>query len=220
MKIPKNILRAIIIILSLIAFESLMYEAARFICGTPTCLTSSLDDKIPFLTIFIYPYISWYFMLALVPYIIYLCKPDNFFNYITTAVISIIIAFVIFIAFPTTINRPEVIGVDITSNITRLIFSMDTPPVCCLPSMHCVLCLLFILYTINIKELKPSIRVLIALWSTTIIISTLFIKQHVIYDILAAIVLVFVSHLICKKFNLSKIAKKLHNKLNIDSAKD
>lgn len=220
MKIPKNILTTIIIILSLIVFETLMYEAARFICNTPTCLTSSLDDKIPFLTIFIYPYISWYFMLALVPYIMYVSKPDNFFNYIAAAVISIIIAFVIFTIFPTTINRPEVIGVDITSNITRLIFSMDTPPVCCLPSMHCVLCLLFILYTVNIKELEPSIRILIALWSTIIIISTLFIKQHVVYDILASFVLVLISHIICKKFKLSKITEKLHNKLTILLSKD
>lgn len=220
MKIPKNILRAIIIILSLIAIQGIMYEAARFLSSTPTCLTSTLDDKIPFLTIFIYPYISWYFMVALVPYIIYIAKPQNFFTYVSTAVISIIIAFVIFIVFPTTVNRPEVIGVDITSNITRLIFSMDTPPVCCLPSMHCVLCLLFIFYTINIKELKPSIRVLISLWSTIIIISTLFIKQHVIYDIFASVILVLVSHIICKTFKLHKITEKLHNKLNIDSPKD
>lgn len=213
MKIPKNILSTIIIILSLIAFDSLLYEAPRFLSSSPFCLSSALDDKIPFLTIFIYPYISWYFMLAIIPYIMYVSKPQNFFYYASTAIVTSSIAVIIFISFPTTINRPEVVGNDFTSSLTRFIFDMDDPPVCCLPSMHCALCFLFIIYTINIKELKPAVKALIALWSIVIMISTLFIKQHVIYDILAALVLILISHVICRKFQLYKIVEKLHAKL-------
>ncbi len=212
-RISKSIIVTVIMILCLIAIETLIYETARFLGGTPTMLKSELDNKIPFITAFIYPYISWYLMLFLVPIIIYINKPQNFYSYTATSIFAIITAFIIFVIFPTTVNRPEVIIDDFTTYVTHLVFSMDAPPVCCLPSMHCALCFLFILYTINIKELKPNIRILITIWSLVITISTLYIKQHVIYDILASIILVFISHVICKKFKLYKITEKLHRHL-------
>lgn len=209
----KNILASFIIILGLIVFETLFFEGARIFGSNPTCLTSSLDDKIPFLTVFIYPYISWYIMLALIPMIMYMAKPQNMYKYTATCIISVLIAFVIFALFPTTVNRPEVTGTDITSCITHLIFNMDTPPLCCLPSMHCALCFMFILYTMDIKEIKPSIKLVITLWSIVIMMSTLYIKQHVIYDVILALPLVILSHIICVKFKLYTYVEVLHDKL-------
>lgn len=213
MKKNKNIFVAFGIILALIGMQTLFYETGRIFGSNPTCLTSSLDDKIPFLTVFIYPYISWYIMLALIPMIMYITKPQNMYKYVATCIVSLLIAFVIFALFPTTINRPEVIGTDFTAIVTRLIFMTDTPPVCCLPSTHCALCFLFILYTIDIKELKPSIKLVISLWSIVIMMSTLFIKQHVIYDVILALPLVILSHIICVKFKLYTYVKVLHDKL-------
>lgn len=212
-QISKNILVAVIIIICLILIQTIMYESARFLCGEPTLLTSRIDEHTPFLTVFIYPYISWYPMLFLIPLIIYIAQPKNLYSYAMTNIIVVVFAFIIFVAFPTTVNRPEVNVTDFTSFVTYLIFYTDTPPTCCLPSTHCALCFMFILYTINIKELKPGIRALIAIWSLVIVISTLYIKQHVIYDILGALILVLVSHIICKRFKLYKITEKAHNRL-------
>lgn len=220
MKMPKRLLTAIIIIIISIAFESLMYELGRAFSHSPTLLVSSIDDKIPFLAGFIYPYISWYLMLFFVPIIIHKYSKADFCNYITTTIITIIIAFCIFIIFPTTVNRPNIVGINFTSNITYLIFKMDEPVLCCLPSMHCVLCFLFIIYTIKLKGLKSPFKVIITLWSSLVILSTLFIKQHVIYDILGAIIVVYLAYIICKKFNLSKYITCLYDKLYVKLSKD
>lgn len=220
MKKNKNMFVAFGMILALIGITTLFFEGARIFGSNPTCLASSIDDKIPFLTVFIYPYISWYVMLAIIPMIMYIAKPQNMYKYAATCIISVLIAFVIFALFPTTVNRPEVTGTDITSCITRLIFNMDTPPLCCLPSMHCALCFMFILYTIDIKEIKPSIKLVITLWSIIVMMSTLYIKQHVIYDVILALPLVILSHIICVKFKLYTYIEVLHDKLCQKFSKD
>ena len=220
MKISKKFITAIIIVILTIIFESLMYEVGRLFSVSPTLLISEIDNRIPFVPGFIYLYIFWYLMLFFIPIIIYYYSSDNFYSYIATAIITIFIAFCIFILFPTTIRRPEINETSVTLWITNLIFKMDSPAACCLPSMHCALCFLFIIYTINLKELKPLFKALIVVLSTLIIISTLFIKQHVIYDILASIVIVSLAYAICKKLNLSKYIKTLHDKLCLKLSKD
>lgn len=219
-QISKSLIATIIIVLGTIAIQTLTYETARFLGNSPLLISSSIDEHIPFLNVFIYPYVTWYLMLFLVPLIMYIAKPQNFYSYTLSVVIAVIIAFIVFVTFPTTVNRPEINATDFTSYITNLIFSMDSPPGCCLPSMHCTLSFMFILYTIKVKELKPHVRVLIAIWSIVIIISTLYIKQHVIYDVLAAFILVLISHAICKKFKLYKITEKLHSHLSTLISKD
>lgn len=219
-QISKSLIATIIIVLGIVTIQTLTYESARFLGSSPLLISSSIDEHIPFLNVFIYPYVTWYLLLFLVPIITYIAKPQSFYCYVATNIISVIIAFIVFVTFPTTVNRPEINATGFTSYITHLIFNMDTPPVCCLPSMHCALCFMFILYTIKVKELKPHVRVLLAIWSIVIIISTLYIKQHVIYDVLAAFILVLISHVICKKFKLYKITEKLHNRLNTLLSKD
>ncbi len=220
MKISKKFITAIVIVILTIILESLMYEVGRLFSLYPTLLISEIDSKIPFLPGFIYLYISWFLMLFFIPIIIYYYSSDNFYSYIATTIITILIAFCIFILFPTTVSRPEINETSVTLWITNLIFKMDSPVACCLPSMHCALCFLFIIYTINLKELKPLFKTLIVVLSMLIIISTLFIKQHVIYDILAAIVIVSLAYVICKKLNLSKYIKVLHEKFCLKLSKD
>lgn len=220
MKISKKLIVAIFLIAIIIAFESLMYGLGRLCSNNPTLLTSNIDNEIPFLSGFIYPYISWFLMLFFVPIVIYSHSSKNFYNYIATIVVTILIAFCIFILFPTTINRPEVSKSNFTLIITNLIFKMDTPPTCCLPSMHCALCFLFILYTINLKTLKPLYKILIFIWSLLVVISTLFIKQHVIFDIFASILVITLAYFICKRFNLYKYVEKIYNKIYFKLSKD
>lgn len=220
MKISKKFITAIVIVILAIIFESLMYETGRLFSVSPTLLTSEIDSKIPFIPGFIYLYIFWYLMLFFIPIIIYYYSSNNFYSYIATTIITILIAFCIFILFPTTVSRPEINETSITLWITNLIFKMDSPAACCLPSMHCALCFLFIIYTINLKDLKPLFKILIAVLSTLVIISTLFIKQHVIYDILASIAVIALAYVMCKKLNLSKYIKTLHEKLYLKLSKD
>jgi len=56
-------------------------------------------------------------------------------------------------------------------------------------SMHCLICFLHIIITPNIRKLKTSIKIFIIIQSILIILSTLFIKQHVILDVIGAFLL-------------------------------
>lgn len=205
----KNIkIKTVIIIIATIVFQSLIYFITKIYQGKPYLLQSSLDDAIPFISWFIYFYILWYIMLFFVPLIIYVKSKDVFYKYMAMYLISVVICGIVFLLFPTTINRYEVIGGDFTSKLVRLIYKMDIPPVNCLPSIHCLVAMLF-MYGIAKVNVKNEVKALVWVISICIIISTLFVKQHVVYDVIASFIVVCLTLLITKKVPLWQKLKKI-----------
>ncbi|MEG2351370.1 MAG: phosphatase PAP2 family protein [Bacilli bacterium] len=193
--------KPILITTILIIIQSGFYFFSKLVQSTPTMLSSTLDDKIPFINSFIYPYIIWYLMLFIVPYVVYKYNKNNFYKYCLAYIICVIVSNIIFIVFPTTIIRAEHLGNGVTNLLVKLIYYLDTPALNCLPSLHCIICFLFIYCSINFK-LPKAFKIITTFLSIIIIISTLFIKQHVIYDVAAAFIISLISWLIsCKYFN-------------------
>lgn len=206
----KRKIKTVFLLIILVLFQSIIYFLTKLVQGKPTLLNSIIDNKIPYISWFVYFYIIWYLMLFVIPFVIYLKNKDEFYKYVTTYVISVLISGIIFIIFPTTINRANITGTGISDRLVKLIYSMDEPSVNCLPSIHCLVAFLFMLgiSRVNISKLyKYGVYII----SICIVFSTLFIKQHVIYDALVSLIIAIVVWNIVDR---SKVYLKLKKAIN------
>ena len=184
--------------ISLVIYQSILYFIAKLSPFNITLIGSNLDNKIPFIDEFIYFYISWYLMLFVVPYLIYKKDKDIFKKYLITIIACNTFVFFIYFLYPTTINRPNIIVKDITSFITYFIYKIDTPALNCFPSMHCIISFIY-MYIVIFENKFSKYRLVIITWSSLIILSTLFVKQHVLLDVLGAFVISLVIYFVVNK---------------------
>ncbi|MDD2504650.1 MAG: phosphatase PAP2 family protein [Bacilli bacterium] len=140
----------------------------------------------------------------------YLYKKDfnTYFKSISALIISLVIMHLIFIIYPTMVDRPVVDSFNsLTSLIVYITFKSDTP-VNCFPSGHCIICFIMIFSFLKTKNMKLETKSIFIGINILIVLSTLFVKQHVLYDVFGALVLSFISFYFFSKFNIfKKLAK-------------
>ncbi len=203
--IKKVNLKLILVILGLVIFEAFIFFLTKPFIQDPFILGSSLDNKIPFISQFVWIYVFWYTMLIWVPYYIFNKNKDSFYKYAVTFVITTLIAGVIFVSFPNTVIRANVSDTNLSSQVVKLIYALDDPGINCLPSIHCLYSFLFIFAILDTKSSSSKwMKILVTTLSMLVVFSTLFIKQHVIYDAIAAFAIGIVTWIIIDKCQLYK----------------
>ena len=157
----------------------------------------SVDDRIPFVPAFIVPYELWFpYVLVTVLYLLFTAKDEyaRLFAFLTTGMTIFLIVSTI---WPNGQNlRPSLIGNEgFFQSIIAHLYRTDTPTNIC-PSIH-VYNSLGIEFAIarseklkKYKALKASSLVLCIL----IILSTMLIKQHSVFDVITAITLSIVMY--------------------------
>lgn len=152
-------------------------------------LVTDLDRATPFVPFFAVPYLLWIFYI--IACLIYFQRKDAriYYSTLVTYVLCALICYGVYVSFQTTVPRPDVTGTGLFDDMMRYVYQRDRP-FNCFPSIHC-----FSSYLMMKALHKSSFagfwnRVIIYGMSTTIIASTLFVKQHVILDALSAILLV------------------------------
>lgn len=151
-------------------------------------LVTDIDKGIPLVKIFIVPYISWYIFIFLT--LSYLCFKDRNTYYKTLLAynISLAICYLVYFTYQTTVPRPVLVGDDIFTKFLSYIYSADQP-YNCFPSIH-VLTSYLMIKAISASSIKNKLNyIVISGTAGLIIISTLLVKQHVVLDALAAILL-------------------------------
>lgn len=168
-----------------------------------------IDDKIPFLPAFILAYVTWYPYL-LVPALILLFKEERepFIRYAAFIIAGFSISLLICSIWPNCQNlRPT--DVD-TSNLFGFliqgIYSADTPTNV-LPSMHVVGSMAVISASFDSPTLRKA-RWPIVIWGLLICASTVFVKQHSILDVFAALALALILHLVIYQIAKRRMSKK------------
>lgn len=150
-------------------------------------LVTSVDNSIPFVKVFILPYVGWYAFIVII--MVYLCYKDReiYFITLTSYVLGLIASFITFYLFQTTVPRPQVTGTDFLSTTIFAIYGADKP-YNCFPSIH-VLTSFLMVKAIMASSIRNRINMII-IWTCAILItlSTLFIKQHVILDVVSGII--------------------------------
>lgn len=201
--------KIIVMIIALIIFQVFSYYVAKLTPFDAHILTSNIDLKIPFLSGFIYFYIMWYILLFTLPLFMYIKDEEGLCKYFVSSFICLIISTLIFIFYPTIVIRPEIITNNFTNNIVSLIYLIDNPAMNCLPSGHCIICFLYIFTFFKNKNINISIRISVEIISILIILSTLFTKQHVIIDVLTALVISLSTYIIVNKTKIYKVLAKI-----------
>ena len=191
--------RVLLLIILLIMFQSGMYMVAKITPFEFNLVGNLIDSKIPFIAHFIYPYISWYLMLVLVPFMFYKSNKLSFNNYYVTTFLCICFVFFIYFFYPTTMVRADIVSNSISEYLVNFIYKIDTPILNCFPSMHCIISFIFIYVALLDKDLKLGSKIFIILWALSVVLSTVFIKQHVFVDVVSAFIVSIVMYVIVKK---------------------
>lgn len=181
-------------ILLIFGLNGLIYFLIKFLISNYHLISLPIDSKIPFIPGFIYIYMIWYPFLIVSYYFIFKYNKDKYIRSIITICLSLPILYSCFILYPTTVSRPIVDSYNsITSFITYVVFKVDTP-VNCFPSGHCLLCFILLFSVLKDKSLPKWFRLSNIVINFLIIISTLFTKQHVLIDVIAAFILAFIMY--------------------------
>lgn len=181
--------KILMLILFLFIYQTSLYLIAKITPIEINVVGNAIDNKIPFISQFIFAYISWYVMLFLVPYIFYKTNPKSFNKYYITTFLCITIGLFIYFFYPTTMYRANIEFKSISEYLVNIIYKMDTPVLNCFPSMHCVISFIFIYVSLTEKNLNIKYKVLLTIWSLLVIVSTLLVKQHVLVDVISAFIL-------------------------------
>ncbi len=203
------------IILSLIAviYQAIFYYFAKFTPIEPHIIGSEIDSLIPFLPVFIVPYILWYLFLIVVPCILYEQDRNTFYWYLVTNFLVDTVATIIFILYPTLLIRPDLSINGIFTWLISIIYWGDTPALNCFPSIHCASCFVSIFIMIKSNKIKSQHRFTTSIFAALIILSTLFIKQHAVIDVVGAFVLAFIMLVLVKRTSLhTYIENKMERK--------
>ncbi len=162
-----------------------------------------IDDNIPFISIFVIPYLLYVVVLFL-PFVLSYKNKKQFLAVSSAFLFASLICNIIFVLFPTMVVRPEVLATNIFNRLVLFVYSIDGV-LNCFPSEHVTFSVLANLILFKIK--KKYAYYLIPL-TVLIVLSTLFIKQHYIPDIFAGIALAFLSFWVFKKVVEMKISLK------------
>lgn len=151
-------------------------------------LMIDLDEKIPFVPAFIIPYLIWYpFIIGML--IVFLVKKRIVYYRTLLALCSgLIMCYITFHLFQTTVPRPTIDGHGVLYSLVRLVYQTDGP-YNCFPSIHVLTSYLMLKGMSDCPNMLRTSRILVIITSWSITISTVFVKQHVLLDIAGAIFL-------------------------------
>lgn len=190
----------------LVGIISVLYIVTNKYNKDALILITPIDNIFQFNKYFIVFYISWYAYVAI--FVLYLCIFDKnaYYRVLSCLIFGMLSSYAIYYFFPTTVPRPTLIGDDFFTNLVRFIYNRDLP-YNCLPSIHVLNTILVDIYINITKGVNHTLKIICRVMGTLIILSTMFVKQHVFLDVVAALILatiiMFITENIDKKYKVS-----------------
>lgn len=197
---------------SIFIINAFIYFFIKLFINDYHLIGSSIDNMLPYIPEFIYFYMIWYPFEFYSLYLVYKNDKSNYINTIISLIISFVIMHLIFIIYPTIVDiRPNIDSFNsITTLILYIAFKADTPPVNCFPSGHCILCFIMVFSILKSQNITWKNKSILIIINTLIILSTLFVKQHVIIDVIGALIISFISFYVISNLKIFiKLKKKL-----------
>ena len=175
----------------------------------------ALDDKIPFIEYFVVPYLLWFVFVAVVFLYFFFNDVEGFYKLAKLMFTGMTIFLIISTLMPNGLNlRPMYFERDnIFVDLVKLVYSADTPTNV-FPSLHVFNSLAAGIAIYQCDKLKKhpivcgGAYVMVAL----IIMSTMFLKQHSVMDVVMAFVMAYVLYQIvyaAEGKKVSSVAKKV-----------
>ncbi len=171
---------------------------------SPIPIYHSLDSQIPFCEWFILPYVLWYPFIAAVSLYTMLKNKKAFVRLYSFMFGGMFICMLICTIVPMYFDRSSVLmypNDNLLTDAVRLLQGFDNPTTI-LPSMHVyVSCGLHFALCYD-KKLGKGIKLASLALTVGICLATVFIKQHSVYDVAAALVLCVPMYVIAFKSKL------------------
>jgi membrane-associated phospholipid phosphatase len=160
-------------------FFCIAYLTANRFINMNACynISTPVDEALPFMPYFIYPY-SFIYVFTMLPSLI--CENRTlYFRTVIGCAVLIIISAIIFVAFPVSIPRSYELPTGFTGWIFSQLEWIDNP-VCGFPSLHVGLTMLATFCVFRENRIIGWFCVVIAILT---VLSTLLTKQHVLWDV-------------------------------------
>ncbi len=165
----------------------------------------ALDDYIPFCEIFVIPYFLWFFYVAVVIGYFFIKDKDDYYKNCTFLFTGMTIFLLISTLWPNGQNlRPSIMPRDnIFTHMVAMLYKTDTPTNLW-PSIHVYNSLgcHFAIIKSRHFEKKKGIRIASFILCSSIIMATMFIKQHSVYDVTTAFIMATIMYLIVYRSDL------------------
>lgn len=155
---------------------------------------SPLDSYIPFIEFFVVPYLLWFAYMAVTCLYFFFTSKEDFFKFTKTCIIGMTIFLIICTLFPNGLRlRPAIFPRDnIFIDLVRMVYRVDTPTNV-LPSLHVynsVACQIAIMHSEKLSQNKFISNGSMIL-SVSIVLSTMFLKQHSVLDVISALIMIY-----------------------------
>jgi len=178
MLLDEQVLRVALVAVVLSSFG--IYGATNIAHKDTAELTGWFDDKIPFLPVFSLPYLLY------LPYLFFIITygilTSSYWANIAASALAIqLVAAYVYKLHQTKVRRPNITAKDVFSRMTAFIYRHDAP-YNCYPSLHVAYSLLCLYWS---SFLFPAAFPAFAVFTAAIVLSTLFIKQHAVADVVA-----------------------------------
>ena len=151
-------------------------------------LMTDIDRGIPFLKIFVVPYMGWYAFIICT--LVYFCLKDKqtYYKLLFALYLGLFICYGVYYFYQTTVPRPLLVEDDVLTSIVAWLYRTDQP-YNCFPSVHSFTSYLMFIGIRNCRVRSKLNQLIISNIAFAIILSTLFIKQHTVLDAISAIFL-------------------------------
>lgn len=150
-------------------------------------MVTKFDEMLPFVSVFVLPYILAYVQWIVGYLLIARTDKEYCLKIFRGEILAKILVCIIFIVLPTTMERAVVTDDGLCSMLVEIIYKMDSP-VNLFPSIHCLESWICFRSSLNQKYFSVRYMTIMGVMTLFVILSTVFIKQHVIMDAIGAII--------------------------------
>lgn len=182
-----TIIQAVILVIQIILYFG--SERFQHVFHNPQ---RRLDQHIPRIPAFVYPYVLWFPLIVIFPIGLYYFSPGNWVALQIAWIFCVVVSVVAYLVYPTTFQR-EKLGQGRTERVLALVYKTSYRGVNCAPSLHCSTSMMIAFVAVVTNQMPWWLRVISVLVSLSIILATQFTKQHVLLDLLTAIPVAVVS---------------------------
>ena len=172
----------VVAIVTSLFYDSLNHGPYRLFLRTP------IDDLIPVIGPFAVPYVSLRPFIYVSALLFLLFRARIYRSAALSMTVTLLISYGFYALLQSYIERPVLTGDDLFSRMIRDVYAGDQP-YNDFPSLHASLSTIFAIHWWRVDR---RIGMPVAMWAVLIVVSTVFVKQHYVADMVAGVLLAFV----------------------------
>jgi len=211
-----NIINIVPILLASIVYL-LSYQVPKFLVSMERVhyLSTSIDESIKLFSPAILIYVGAFFQWGYGLLIATTQEKKKTYKNANAIIIGSLIAFAIFMIYPTGVYRPQIEGNTIFDEMMNIIYTVDNVINAC-PSLHCFCSTMVVIELFRFDNIDSKTKILNIIFTMLVYISTILTKQHTLIDIPFGILLAFVGVYLSKYIKFDRVFDYINEKIGIN----